>query len=281
MWTVNPHFAYNKHDAYKERMSKLIDKFNKAAQSSPQPMGFRTNRIAPSEPGMILIAAAGIAEIEKSGRDIDNAGAVLLRLDQAKLGDKATRKIIDSLLKIPWGLYLEDTGEADAAAITDAGVDFIVFPPSGRVWTPPEGSKMGRILEVESSLDDGLIRAANSLPVDAVLITDTFEAGSLFWHQLMIYQHMNNLISRPLIVNAPAGVTGTEIKALSEAGVDGIIVDVSGMKEGRLKELREAIAKMPPRLTGKKGRSSATLRRMGALVESAAPAPDEEDEEEE
>jgi hypothetical protein len=219
------------------------------------------------------------SRVEALEGDIDNAGAVLLHMDLSKLEDKSTKKIIDVLPDVPWGLYIEGD-EVDAAMITGAGADFVVFPASGRAWIPPTEVKIGKILEVESSMDDGLIRAANSLPVDAVLVTDTFESGSLTWHQLMIYQHMDNLLSKPLIVNAPAEATDEEIKALWEACVDGIVVDTAGMKAGRLRELREAIGKLPARSTRKKGKVDATLPRMGGRVESVAPVPDEEEEEE-
>ena len=106
------------------------------------------------------------------------------------------------------------------AALVEAGCDFVVIPAAGRIATTPQEEKVGRILQVESSMDDGLLRAANDLPVDAVLVTDTFEgSGPLVWHQLMIFQHLARLISKPLIVSIPADVNGEELKALWEAGV--------------------------------------------------------------
>lgn len=256
-------------------MSKLIDKFRKAAQSSSEPMGFRTARTAARSPGLLLIASTGL-EI-KNTPDIIGASAVLMRVEGPVPGPKSIQKIAAALPDIPLGLYLEDV--SDAEELEETGLDFLVFPVSSRISVPPKEKKMGRIIQVESSLDDNLLRSVNSLPVDAVLVEDTFEGGSMIWHELLIFQYLSNIIGKPLIANIPANISEAELKALWEAGADGVMVDVSAMKDGEFKGLVEAISKLPPRTARRRGRMEVTLPRAGA--ESQTPPPDEEEEEDE
>jgi hypothetical protein len=259
-------------------MSRLIDKFLKAANASPQPMGFRTSNAAPPVPGMPLIVSA-TQEALKGVTEIEIASAVLVRPEGA-LTAKNLQKTADTLPDIPLGLYIEDTDDAEVAALADAGCDFFVFPASGRVFTMPAGKKAGRIIEVESSMDDSLLVAVNTLPVDAVIAGDTFTGGALSWHELMIFQHLANIFSKPLIVNFSPDISEAEMKALWEAGIDGAIVEAAALKEGDLKKLQEAILKLPPRATRKRGKIDVFLPRAGGEMRPAPP-PDEEEEEDE
>jgi hypothetical protein len=260
-------------------MSRLIDKFQKAAKSSVQQMGFRTSRAAAPEPGILLIVSLA-PEAIKNKADIGNAGAVLIRPNSVPLTAASVKKIAEILPDIPVGLYLEDTDDKEVAALTEAGCDFLVFPASSRISSASDDKKTGRILQVESSMDDSLLRVVNSLPVDAVLAADTFTGGALVWHELMIFQHLANTMAKPLIVNIPANITEAELKALWEAGADGVVVDGDKMKAAGMKELQKAIDKLPQRSARKRGKVDAVLPRTGGGSLTSAP-PDEEEEEDE
>jgi hypothetical protein len=261
-------------------MSRLIDKFQKAAKSTVQPMGFRTARAAAPEPSILLIVSL-TPEAIKNKTDIGNAGAVLVRSNSEPVTAANIKRIVEALPDIPVGLYLEDTGDAEIDALEEAGADFFVFPASSRILASAtsEDKKTGRILQVESAMDDSLLRAVNSLPVDAVLAGDTFTGGAMSWHELMIFQHLaNTLGAKPLIVNIPANITESELKALWEAGADGAVVEADKMKATGMKDLQKAIEKLPPRSARKRGRVDATLPRSGGGA-ATAPEPDEEEDE--
>jgi hypothetical protein len=262
-------------------MSRLFDKFQKAAKSTVQTMGFRTARAAAPEPGILLIISL-TPEAIKNKSDIGNAGAVLIRPDEAPLTSAGVKKIAEAFPDIPVGLYLEDTDDKEMATLAEAGADFFVFPASSRIFasaSSEEDKKPGRILQVESAMDDSLLRAVNSLPVDAVLAADKFTGGAMSWHELMIFQHMANSFIKPLIVNIPPDITEVELKALWEAGADGAVVEASAIKTGGLKKLQELINKLPQRSARKRGKVDATLPRRGGAA--AAPPPEEEEEDDE
>jgi hypothetical protein len=258
-------------------MSRLSDKFQKAAKLSVQTMGFRTSQKTVQEPGLLLIVSA-TPEALKNKADMGKAGAILIRPESAPVTPESARKIAEMYTDMPVGVYIEDADEKETDSIAEAGCDFLVFPPSCRIFNAAEEKKTGRIIQVESSMDDSLLRAVNSLPVDAVIAADTFTGGAMSWHELLIFQHLANSFNKPLIVNIPPDVTEAELKALFEAGADGVIAENSAMKTGGLKKLQELIGRLPPRSARKRGKVDVTLPHGGG---AAPPAPGEEEEEEE
>jgi hypothetical protein len=258
-------------------MSQLIEKFQKASSGNTVPMGFRTARAEARVPRLLLIAGVEAALPDKPGDYIEGADAVLLRTEEAP-GEKALKKMAHALDAVPFGLYLEDDSDGLIEKAGESGLDFAVFSTAGRVAAMPGDKKLGKVLEVDAAMDDGLLRAVNDLPVDAVLLAGGAESG-LLWHQLMIFQHLANIITRPLIVPAQPDISAGEMKALWDAGVDGILVAADLEKPGGFKKMREAIDKLPAR-TGRKGGRAQVLLPRPAVEGRPAPPPDEEEEEE-
>jgi hypothetical protein len=243
-------------------------------------MGFRTSRQAETPPAIMIIAGVPTNGIGSPVKSIAGADAILLHTDEPGLTAKNLQKIVKSLKDTPWGVHLDDSGD-EAAAMVEAGCDFMVFSPTSRISAVPQDEKTGKILQVESSMDDGLLRAVNDLPADAVLLTDTFdESDALVWHQLMIFRHLANFISKPLLVRVPATISEVELKALWDTGIDGVVVEVDITGGGDLKELRQMAGKLPPRSARKRGKMDVLLPRTSGETITEAP-PDEEEEEDE
>ncbi|MFC1941680.1 hypothetical protein ACFLWU_00485 [Chloroflexota bacterium] len=262
-------------------MSRLIDELNKTAKVTPQPMGFKSALPTSSKPRIILIAGlAEIGDADQSGGLVDGSDAVLIRLSKSDLTAKTLQKNTDSMPDLPWGGWLDNIGIKKMETLVGAGCDFLVFPSTSQFVAPLKDDKPGKILQVELSLDEGLVRAINDLPVEAVFAANTWKADdSLAWHHLMRFQYFSNLLNKPLLVSVPMNVTSDELKALWEAGVEGVVVEAGASQlTGRLKELRMAIDKITFPLSRKRGKTEAILPRMG--VESAMITEDEEDEEE-
>jgi hypothetical protein len=243
-------------------MSRLIDELNRVAKATSQPMGFRAARSVSLEPRILLIAS--LAQSEDIERLADGADAVLLRLAKSRLTANTLQKIVASLPEIPWGGWMDDIDVKKTQALVEAGCDFVVFPAASQVSATPQDDKVGKILQVTSSLGEGLLRAINDLPVDAVLTTDAYEAGgSMAWHHLMHFQRLANLLSKPLLVAVPLNVTASELKALWEVGVDGVIMETDTSKPGALGDLRRSISEMTFRPSRKRGKAEALLPRVG------------------
>ena len=260
-------------------MSRLIDKLNQTSKTVPQPMGFRTAQPASSKPQILLIASLTQTENTDSlSNYVAGADALLLHIAKSNLRATALEKIAQSLPDIPWGVWLGDIGEKIIKTMVEVGCDSMVFPSASKVLAIPQDDKVGKILQVESSLSDGLLRAVDELPVDAVLIADEQGRDSLTWHHLMLFQRFANLLIKPLLVSITSNVTASELKVLWEAGVNGVVVEVGiGQPAGRLDELRQTIDKLtfPPR---KRKKAEALLPHM---VEETSTVTETEEEEEE
>ena len=264
-------------------MSRLIDKLNLVSKTVPEPMGFRAVHPVAPKPQMLLIA--DLVQTENLDNLADYASvadAVLLPIAKTGSGTKALQKIARSLPDIPWGGWLQDTSEKEMKALAKAGCDFVVFPADSSVLVNTPDDEMGKVLQVESSLSEGLLKAVNELPVDAVLITNELERNSLTWRHLMLFQRFANLLTKHLLVFAPPDMTTNELKALWEIGVDCVVVEATiGQPLKRLAELHQAIddlTSLPPR---KRRKIEALLPHIGGGTDTATDIETEEEEEEE
>lgn len=225
-------------------MSRFIDKLNRISQTVSQPMGFRAMPIQ-EKPKILLIASLAQADVNSLVDYVAGADAGLLHISNLSSGIKTLQKTGQIMPDIPWGGWLRDVTWEGKEQMVKVNCDFLVFQ-AGTSLEILQNDKVGRILEVETSLTEGLLRAIDELPVDAVLLADEpGEASFLTWHHLMLFQHFADLLTKPLLVSIPSKVTPNELQALGEVGVDGVIVEV-GVRQPmeKLKELRQAIDKL-------------------------------------
>jgi hypothetical protein len=135
---------------------------------------------------------------------------------------------------------------------------------------------VGKILMIEPSLDQGFVRAINSLDVDGVLISNGGEDAFVAVEHLLIYRRFVELLERPVMITLPSLVTRAELGNLWQAGVDGIVVPPQQTVEA-LAELKKMIEGLPGGTRGRRGKVGVMLPHYGAGV---ATEEDEEQEEE-
>ncbi|MFC1935062.1 hypothetical protein ACFLXZ_01960 [Chloroflexota bacterium] len=261
-------------------MSQLINKLKAITKSAPQPIGFHKAQPVLPKPKMLLITSlpqpTSNARLADYAKDSD---AILLRFDKSSEKNGGQPEPVHSLPNIPWGKWIEDVDEKDARKMTDAGCDFAVFPPNSTVSALGQGKKIGKILQIESSIGDGLLRTLNELPVDAVLIPAGKDKETrLTWRHLMLFQRSANILTKPLLVTLPPNITANEIRLLWEAGIDGIIITTGDdLQENKPAELRRAIAeldRLPPR---KRGKTEALLPHVSEEIKTVEDSEEEED----
>lgn len=257
-------------------MSKLIDKLNRVSQSVSQPLGFGATQPLTPRPKMLLIANLTKANVDSLADYVTGADGGLLHISQGS-GVKTLREVSQAITEIPWGWWSRGGGQREIEQIVKAGCDFVVLPATSTPLTIPQGNEVGRILQVEASLSEDLLRTINDLPIDAVLVTSEQEKGYfLTWHHLMLFRRFTNLLTKPLLASIPPKVTTNEFQALREAGVDGVIVEVeAGQPAGKLNELRQTIDKLPSLSPRKRGKAEALLPR---IAQETDPIPEEEEE---
>jgi hypothetical protein len=239
-------------------MSKFIDKLNSIASGGLAPMGFRAvGAKAKSRMGLVAhVAASAKAE-----------GADAILLSVPKTGAKPPKALAKS--DIPWGGWLKEVSREGVKRLGEGGADFIVFPAASVSSAVLEDEKLGKIVEVEAALDAGLLKAIDDLPVDAVLIAG--EKPSLTWRDLMLFRRCANILTKPLLVTVSPDITASELQALCEAGVAGVVAG------GKIDKLRPMIDKLPSPKAGKRRKAEPLLPRMGGVGTVSEEEEEEED----
>ena len=260
-------------------MSKFIDKLKQVSEVAAQPIGFRATQPASQKPKMMLVASLAQANIENLAEYLTGADAGLLQIAKLSSGVKTLQEISQAVSDLSWGGWLKEGGQGEVKQMAETGCDFVVFPAANTSLALLQNDEMGKILEVESSLSEGLLRAVNELPVDAVLIASEQKEGySLTWHHLMLFQCFADLLTKPLLVFIPSTVTANELQALLETGVSGVVVEAGvGQPAGRLEELRQIIDKLRPPSPRKREKVEPLLPQIGR--ETSIEAEEEEEEE--
>ncbi|MFC1906477.1 hypothetical protein ACFLW8_00105 [Chloroflexota bacterium] len=222
-------------------MSKLIDKLTPASPSIRQPMGFGKSMAAAAKPKMALIASLSQAKAAKLADHVAGADAGLWHISSFSEID-SLHQASQAMPDFIWGWWVTGVSRDDMAKILKLGDDFVVFPTDTPVISSPD-DKVGRILQVETSMSDGLLRAVNALPVDAVLATAEADEAPVFtWQRLVSLSRISGLLHKPVLVTIPPNLAADELQSLWDAGVDGVVVEVEGGKpSGKIKELRQII----------------------------------------
>ena len=263
-------------------MSRFIDKLNQISRVEPQSIGFRAAQLASPKPKIQLVASLPEVSVERLADYVAGADAGLLRISKLSSGAKTLQKISQTVPDIPWGGWLQGSNLEGTKRMTKAGGDFVVFPATNTPLALLQKDEAGKILEVETSLSEGLLRAANELPIGAVLIAgETREDYSLTWQHLMLFQRFADLLTKPLLVSIPSTVTAGELQALWETGIDAVVVEVTvEQAPDRLKELRQVIDKLPSPTPRKRERVEPLLPHISRETGTATAEEEEEEEEE-
>ena len=261
-------------------MSRFIDKLNRLSRGEPQPIGFRTKQPALAKSKIQLVASLAQESIDSLTGHVVGADAGLVRISRLSSGTEALQKISQALPDVPWGGWLQVSAQGGIKQLAKAGCDFVILPATDTPLAIIKDDEVGRILEIETSLSEGLLRAINELPVDAVLIaSEQKERHFLTWQHLMLFQRFADLLTKPLLVSIPSKVTAVELQALWEAGVTGVIIEV-GVKQpqDRLKKLRQVIDKLDFPSPRQREKVEALLPRIGREPDEVATEEEEEEE---
>lgn len=213
-------------------MSKFIERLKQVMTPPVQSMGFNHTKSERAKPRIQLVV--NITGIKSKSQVKEPAGsdALLFSNMTAGLGEKLS------------GMWLSK-GDADEVAKAEkAGVDFIVLPVSGEVL--PLDDKIGKIIQIEVSITDVLLRTVSELSVDAVLLSEDKESGlALTWKRLMLIHRFSSLTGKPLLIEVLPTVSENELQQIWEAGVNGIIVRTDAEQaEAATDYLRNVIEKL-------------------------------------
>ncbi len=257
-------------------MSKFIDRLKEALRPTPQPMGFYRRTAETNKKAKVLLVAAldkpyteGVADM------ISGADAVLLPVDSIPGAGDGTAKALGD---IPCGEWLSGGDPAKLEALSKNGCDFVVFRADKMGLGISQIEKLGKILEIDTGIEDAILRTVNTLPVDAIFVRHEGEEPPFFtFHDVMVFRHFTDFVAKPIIVTVTNPLTDKDILALWEAGVDAMVVASGPGEAGQtIKKLRQELDRATFPAQRRVSKHEAVLPPFGA-----APAKEEKEEEEE
>ncbi|UCH42912.1 MAG: hypothetical protein JSW16_08940, partial [Dehalococcoidales bacterium] len=196
-------------------MSKFIDRLNQMSRATPQPMGFGTRQGASTRLKLQLLASVTQEDAEGMATHLAGADAAVLRISDPGSAHQVLQKMSQEVTDVIWGGWLLPGSLEKAGDISKIGGDFLVFSAQDTPLAMFQDDDVGRILQVERAINEGMLRAVNELPVNAVLINgEDKEKDLLNWQDLMLFQRFTELLNKPLLVTVPSGITAAELQAV-------------------------------------------------------------------
>lgn len=260
-------------------MSKLLEKLERMSEGRARPLGFEAALTRAQISPMLLIAGlpAGKTNIVSTATG-EGADALLFNADQRKKEKNSPGLINDTQLDIPWGVSLPEATGKEIGQLMEMKCDFVVFTPETTPASVLGKEGIGKVLQIDSSLGDSLIKTITRLQLDAVLLSPLEDAEyPLTIRQLMLYEQLAGGVGKHLLAAMPPGMPAEDLESLWGIGVRGVVVDLTVEHPGqRLSEVKEAIQKLP--MTRKKSKGSISAIVPFARVESTPVPPEEDDD---
>jgi hypothetical protein len=242
-------------------VSKFINRLKQISQPPPSAMGFRQNNEKTDRLKIQLVAFAH--------RSQDALASKLTAADAIIVPDI---KLLSS--DNIFGIFAEDGGDIDNAI--KAGADFVILPSEAAVL--PADKKIGKILQLDESVTDVLLRTVNDLPIDAVLVVDSSSEKAITWRSLMQFRRFTGMLSKPVLVTTMPDVSASDLQIIWETGVSGLVVDINSASDANsLNKMRELINGLSHPLPKKKERLIPFLPQ-GSHQATRTEEPDEDDD---
>lgn len=217
-------------------MSKLIERIKKLGQSEETVVGFGSSRREIRQPTILLIGRTSASNVGSVG-DAEVDAIVVEGLTEEMNGIASTLK--DKI----WGVGTEKLSSEQATSLKEDGADFVVFNADSTDAAVLDNDDLAAVLVVNGAIEDEQARGLRSLSIDAVLYIPNEELSELSVTRLGQIQTASSAIGKPTIVVVSDTIGPKQIETLRNAGVVGLLVDLSSTD--RVVELRETIDNLP------------------------------------
>jgi hypothetical protein len=245
-------------------MTKLADAIRRSQRIEAAPMGFGAARPA-AKPTMVVGA---IAKATDSLQTYKDAGVDLVVVDSrpGALGEADAKKLSGEAGSLVLGALVGSIDAAQAAALKDAGFDFLIFDAEATSAAALLDEDLGFVLALPAQADELFLRSLESLSLDAVYL-ESLPSPLTVARQLDL-NRIGLFGRKSLICLTQPGVSAEDLRCLRAAGA--AVVLASGADAA--KSLKEAVAALPPRKTRREE------RRVVSLPVGAAVGHDDEDD---
>ncbi len=235
-------------------MSEFIKKLESISQGSGRAIGFGANDKTKTFP-MILIACITNLDAEQSDIAIEcKADALLYDVKDSANQAYTIAKLAQNEADIPWGVRLRKAGPEGIGRLAEAGCDFAIIDQEATAVVLQE-EKMGKVLEIDISIEDGMLKGVGQLPLEALLVAESKYSGSLTINQIINYYRLTGFAGKHSLAFLPKELS--DLEALKDAGIKGVLMELSGKDlEDRIREVQETIRNLPTLKRNKPKRDS-------------------------
>jgi len=241
-------------------MSQLQRKIARIGRREGPGIGFASAKR--EHPRAMLLAV--IATDASAAKQALDAGADLVIARGADAGKAKSLANAVAGKENTVGAWVTELDEAGAAALLEAGCDFVIGTLQGIASGAVDTEKMGLALEVTTDIPDTTLRALPSLGLDGLFFQGT--SGPMRLADQLEMIRLASFSGSQLLVTVAPETTATEFRVLRDSGV-AVAVAPEGTTAGQVSTLLERLAEVPIR----------KLRREGAdiaLVPAVASRPE-------
>ncbi|MQG20730.1 MAG: hypothetical protein FI725_01830 [SAR202 cluster bacterium] len=225
-------------------MSQFVNKLKNISEGGGQPpMGFG-RALEDSELKVLPLVHLANVTAKALKEAVDAGGTFFILPGNDVIGSK---KLPAGLKKVTWGAFLDAATDEKVAVLKEKGCDFFIFPLSGTSVSILRDEDLGKVLIIDSDIDDRTVRAVGTLVVDAVLAKVDVQA-EVTLENLLTYTFIGSLAGDYFLVDLPHTWTDSVLEELYDNGVTGVVVSFNEMDGADdIKRLNEAIKNLPAR----------------------------------
>ena len=255
-------------------MSKLIEMLDKTTEASSSPLGFgaASGRTA-TNPPIVLIGQVASDEVTGSSSFADSKADAFL-VTMTSLDGNILDGIQKALKDHLWGVRVGALSEEQASQLKEKGCDFVVFDPENTAAAVLNDEELGSIIAVNADLDEETGGAITGLSLDAAIYAPGESLIPLTVQRLIEVQLVRDLVGKHFLISIPAGMTTSDLEALKNAGIAGMVMNLSSHED--IAKAKEAIDRIPHRRPKSRGRGrySAQVPSAGFVAASQQEVPD-------
>lgn len=271
---------------------KFIKRLEEIAAGGPPSIGFKAPQL-PLPPALLLAVALPTMDAEHAKAAVEGgAEALIVRVSVQDNITKEEKKLKELLAAaddrpcgvVPVGGPLFEMERL--RQLQSLGFDFVVVS----AHDTPEVMRLenaGKMMVVDHTLDDDLIKTINGLDVDAVEVSlarpEDF-GRDLCIRDIMHYKRLRMLLRKPIIVRGERSVRPQHVADLFDVGVEGLLIDatVTGSDLQSIREAttsyREAIAELGPPRRKDRTKSAPTIPPLKPSTGAVTEEPEEPEE---
>ncbi len=270
---------------------KFIKRLEEISAGASPSIGFKASQVA-MPPALLLTVVLPAIDAEHAAAAIEGgAEALIVRvsLQEAAKEEASLKEVLAAAGGKPCGFVPVGPwvhGTERLQRLQSLGFDFVVISAHD---TPDVMclENVGKVMLVDHTFDNDLIRTINDLSVDAVevFLGRPEDFGKHFSiRDLMQYKLYRMLLRKPIIVRGERSIKPEDVAGLCDVGVEGLVIDatVTGSDPQTIKEgiasYTEAIHKLGPAARKKRDKVAPIIPSVKPSIGGHSGEPEEPEE---